>query len=119
MKYKLSGLSSLGLLIAITVPAVMLSSNAGVAANLNSSSEENALTHHSMVNFAPNLDEKLNLLVPSENNGKAIAGRTARWRQWPQILLPSSNIQQVDEGAIALASLPSAVETFRSLQNLG
>jgi hypothetical protein len=74
MNYKLSGLSScLLLLLASSVPAVMLSSKAGLAATFDSSSYEDSLNHNATVNFAANLDEKLNLLVPSGENPNAIA----------------------------------------------
>jgi hypothetical protein len=127
MNHKLSGLSSyLLLLLASAVPGVMLSSNAGVAATLNSSSYEDSLNHSSSVNFSANLNEKLNILVPAGESGNAIIAQFVRlgdpFVQYQRIAPPppkSSNLQNVDEAAIAFNSRPSAMETFRSLNHNG
>lgn len=126
MNHKLSGLSSyLLLLLASAVPGVMLSSNAGVAATLNSSSYEDSLNHSSSVNFSANLDEKLNILVPAGESGNALIAQFVRFGDPTFVRYsrfappPSSNLQNVDEALIAVNSGPSAMETFRSLNHNG
>lgn len=135
MKNKLSSLSSsLLLLLASAVPAVILSGNAGVAATLNSTAYEDSVNQDSSVNFSPNLDEKLTVLFPDGESSNTLVSRAfvrengpsfvRKIRPFvrengPSFVRHTSNLQKVDEAAIALNSRPSAMETFRSLNANG
>jgi hypothetical protein len=104
------------LLLVGTVPTLLLSSQVGIAAPLNTNLEEKPLISTPAVNFSPNLERKLENFLPLGKISEGLGSMPntgvfveENGPSWVEYIPPKKPLNQVVQ--------PSAVDTFRSLES--